>query len=381
MGLRLVKEAGLNPKVNFKKFKNSLGPLGKVLDTLLIKGGKCTSKDIRNATNNVNTNMHILTKYSDEKLIKKFRKVLRNTKYISGNEMLWWPISMSLTTQKEYPILLIDEAVDMNVLQLEFIRRIRTKKIVFMYDQWQNIYGFNGAVPNLVTPWLDHYKPKYMSLPQSFRCPEKIIMEVDHLHTGIQSAKPGGIVYTTDIEHLTIPDECLIISRFNADLLTAANILLKKGKKFSVKKRALLKIIGLLKRLQKDDSNINNIKNHLVNDLIFKQERNIYNMSLYATEAFNIAEGALQLIQMGNSNWDDINIICNLMLQMSEEDHSIKLATIHAAKGLEHKHVILMGYNRMQNLLISDNVNVEQERNLLYVAVTRSKQTLTYVEV
>ena len=57
------------------------------------------------------------------------------------------------------------------------------------------------------------------------------------------------------------------------------------------------------------------------------------------------------------------------------DDNSVKLMTIHSAKGLEFKAVICVGFE--ENILPSRlNKNIEEERRLAYVAVTRAKQEL-----
>ena len=63
-----------------------------------------------------------------------------------------------------------------------------------------------------------------------------------------------------------------------------------------------------------------------------------------------------------------------------DEDALITLMTLHSAKGLEFDHVFLTGmeegifpHSRSQN----DNEELEEERRLCYVGMTRAKDTLT----
>jgi len=71
------------------------------------------------------------------------------------------------------------------------------------------------------------------------------------------------------------------------------------------------------------------------------------------------------------------------MLERSEDDDSsdqVQLMTLHASKGLEFPHVFLIGMEEglLPHQTSIDEDNVDEERRLAYVGITRAQQTLRF---
>lgn len=73
-------------------------------------------------------------------------------------------------------------------------------------------------------------------------------------------------------------------------------------------------------------------------------------------------------------------LLRDLLEQQSEEsaDNRVQILTMHASKGLEFPHVIIMGFEEgiLPHRNSIDEDNVEEERRLAYVAITRAQKTL-----
>jgi superfamily I DNA/RNA helicase len=60
--------------------------------------------------------------------------------------------------------------------------------------------------------------------------------------------------------------------------------------------------------------------------------------------------------------------------------NSLRLSSMHGAKGLEHHHVIFYGTNQVPHPNAEKEWELSAERNLKYVGLTRSKETLDLIE-
>ncbi|MBO4282269.1 MAG: UvrD-helicase domain-containing protein [Bacteroidales bacterium] len=76
---------------------------------------------------------------------------------------------------------------------------------------------------------------------------------------------------------------------------------------------------------------------------------------------------------------NEVSLLTNSDEDEKDESDKIKLMTIHAAKGLEFPHVFVIGLEEQlfPSYMISSTSELEEERRLFYVAITRAKRFLS----
>ena len=102
-----------------------------------------------------------------------------------------------------------------------------------------------------------------------------------------------------------------------------------------------------------------------------------------------LVESIQRMLDDGKGTADELGIedaitkliLRDMMEQREEDDDSdkVQLLTLHASKGLEFPHVFIMGLEEeiLPHRSSIEEGNIEEERRLMYVGITRARETLT----
>ncbi len=153
-----------------------------------------------------------------------------------------------------------------------------------------------------------------------------------------------------------------------------------KDEAFSKKiKTALVEFTQILKELQETDS---------LYELIDKMEAKFGIKKYYESlpdgneRAANIDEFYAMLKDQIKQNPSfELEEFLNELALVSEQDNisseAISIMSVHASKGLEFEYLFVIGLEEGFFPLIGDGSDIEEERRLAYVAITRAKKLLT----
>jgi len=303
-----------------------------------------------------------------------------NTAVISGNDMLQYPIDNGWKSE-EYEIVLIDECQDLNPQQIAFLTCIPTKRIVFVGDTNQAIYGFRGSDPYAMDKIREHYNPVEYELTESFRCPTEIISTVKHIVPAITSNKTGGQVDSVNGNaEIDFPDECFIISRTNNNLVKLAYKFIQENKHFSIGGTFITQLKKDLNRVFNGASSLTAMRDNVINQYekeITRAKGNKWSI----TGIENKYDSLLAIINVATSPSDIATFVKNLAMH-SDSASCRKLMTIHAAKGLESPTVYFIKADTCDYFKEKTDIQWEkqQEDNLYYVACTRALDKLVFVK-
>lgn len=320
-----------------------------------------------------------------------------------------------------YGLLLGDEVQDWSVMNRVMAQRTCSGRLILVGDPRQSIYSFRGADSDSMTR-LRALRQTWIDLPLSvtFRCPKVIVDRQQHHapgFTAFHSNKIGEVVkfqkyppgyYKAkfseidpktmlpiidkgtiepgpqtwnwpQVEKLISHGSIAILCRNNAPLLKIAFKLLRQNTAVTMLGRDIGKTLVALSRkvLPDDDMRapecMETVNQWRVNQVALAnangQEEKVANLHDQAECLLAVIEGARA---------ETASAIRWYLKELFERASGhVVISTIHRAKGLEYDCVLHLDPWRIPSKHAMQNpVQMQQEKNLLYVAETRTKRLL-----
>lgn len=320
-----------------------------------------------------------------------------------------WKMEMFHTFENIY----CDEGQDLSRLQQLFIgilKRRKTTRIVIVYDKNQAIYSFNGADCHSVDTLKRLYQAKEMELPINYRCPYKHLEYVRRkFDIPIQPRPdaPEGTLRRIDYENIGnyIKKGDCILARKNSDLCKVMLQLLKMGHSVYIRDESLVKsiiskITTFKKILKEDLSKMSEVIDALFEEQERKEQEKIDKLvnegKIESSEDMSLSNNTIDLLECIMIIYDNyklkykndvhklnsFDIFINYvetLLQTKNVKNSIQCVSIHQAKGKEYDRVFILNEAKVYYELGRNADQIQQEINLSYIALTRSKDTIYLV--
>lgn len=299
---------------------------------------------------------------------------------IDFTDMLW-QVVRSPKTFRPHSHLLIDEAQDTNPLQLAYLKRVRSEStlLYFVGDDRQSIYAFRGASHTAMDDILRTFAPlKELYLTTSFRCATSIIDLAKRIVPDIQARPnaPVGIVDTLPYAtSLFRGNAALVVCRNNAPLAKLASDLIKAAIPFSMKSEWFKQQTRFITARASASASIPAFLNKLT---MWEDEQ----LTAFPSRAESVTDRADALRALATSLPPDATVSSLLLLleKIANAKGANVLSTIHKAKGLESDTVYFLRPDLLPSRYATTPSDLRQEDNLWYVAVTRAKNTLIFLD-
>lgn len=302
---------------------------------------------------------------------------------IDFDDQLYMPV-VAKAAFPQADLVMVDEAQDISSIQRVMLRRMSMSgRFVAVGDSHQAIYAFRGADYTSIERILHEWKADTRTLSISFRCPKAVILEAQRWVAGIRSwdqAREGSVGILQSYEPSTFPKGSAILCRNTRPLVSLALKLISAHVGAVVLGRDLAENLqGLAKKSNASKMSafydgISKYASQKVAALAAKgKEGQIESLNDRVDALLAIAES----LPANAPLRDLLNTIDRMF---SNTAGPVTLSTIHKAKGLEWEHVYFLDSWLIPSRYAKTPPQVQQENNLSYVAVTRSKDQLTYID-
>lgn len=322
-----------------------------------------------------------------------------NTGVIDHTDMIWLPNVLNMTTKyRQYDYIFIDEAQDMTLARQGLVDKVfrRGARFFAVGDRKQQINVWCGATEESLDNYLRRPNTIELTLPVSYRIPLKV-EEIAKKYSPNITARPGapeGII-RTDVSANDAQPGDLVLCRMSSNLIEQylqyardnKNAYLKGYDAYRDEYKKLVEETGA-KRIDIHCATKEGMFTKLY-QRFFDETKNLMNkLNIDEDEAFSHPKSvemldkiqALKALSAGLDTTDELIAKIN-MIFTGEKENAIQMSTIHKAKGLEAENVYILAPSLLFNPQFAKTKwEIESEKNLAYVAITRASYSLNFIK-
>lgn len=301
---------------------------------------------------------------------------------IDYDDMIYFPV-INKVPMPHYKMVLVDEAQDMNPIQIDFVLDMGSRTVA-VGDPKQSIYAFRGADSQAIESYIKRSNAQSFPLSTCYRCARSIVKSAQRYVPQIEASETAPVGQVVDLPldgwRLTVKDGDYVLCRCTAPLVKECLAMIREGRKATVKGKDIgVKLIELVSDISKNDS---------------ESSSDFYN-KLKAYESANLeklgrANREDQIIQLTDTvatlavileDAKDVKGIKQRIESIFSDSATtgITFCTVHKSKGLECENIFIIEPSLMPHPNAKSPVAIDQEKNIIYVAITRAKLNLYWV--
>jgi superfamily I DNA/RNA helicase len=298
-------------------------------------------------------------------------------------DMIYRTIKDDVTLNK-FDLVFVDESQDLSKIQQIIVSKIKTKRgrMIAVGDPNQAIYGFAGADVDSYDNLKNLFKnTKELPLSVNYRCGKRIIAEAKKINPQIEAFedKEDGEVKTGFIAN--IKDGDWVLCRNVKPLVIMNLYLLANDIKSYVRGDDIG--MGLISMVNKTASTtIKTMKAKLVATLM-GERRKLKNLGVKNPDNTDKIDSLRNRIDVLTILSYDLIYTKDLKQRIKDifkdSGKGVCLSTIHKSKGLENEVIHILCPELIPSKFAEQDWELKQEENLKYVAITRAKSKLVYL--
>jgi DNA helicase-2/ATP-dependent DNA helicase PcrA len=314
--------------------------------------------------------------------------VAKERHVIDYDDMLYLPLLWRLRLWRN-DVIFVDEAQDTNPVRRAIVKLALKPggRLFAVGDPHQSIYGFTGASTDAMDIIRREFRATDLPLSVSYRCSRAVVMEaqrwVNHIEAA-DGAPQGSVEWLSEAKGLdSLTNEDAVGCRQTAPLVRLAYSLIAKGRGCRILGKEIGEELVALVEAQRAKG-----VDRLIEKLSAWRDREVAKFEARGEETAAEAvadrvECVMVCIKALSATERTVPALIRRLTALFEERPDARLltlATIHKLKGLEFPQVGILRPDLMPSRAARQDHEVQQEYNLQYVAATRAKLRLVYLE-
>jgi DNA helicase II / ATP-dependent DNA helicase PcrA len=292
---------------------------------------------------------------------------------VDYDDMIWIPYVDDLPIP-QYDYIFVDETQDLNAGQLHLVlSAAENGRVIAVGDPRQAIYAFRGADSGAMDRMGESLRAMTLPLSVCYRCAKSIVREIQKIEPRVEAAPDAveGVVRELPIDRVLseVKGGDFIVSRTNAPLVSLCFQLLAQGRPAYIQGRDVGKSLKVLIEKSKAKTTVELIA--FLDEWYLKECLRLREKKR-STANVEDRRACLEALCEGRASVREVEAAIDAAFIDAKDNAKIRLSSTHRAKGMEADRVFML----VDTFHAEDS---EEEANLVYVATSRAKSELVYV--